>query len=259
MADGDGIPANQGAPDAGGQGGGGGDSLGWRAQLPDDLKANETFTGFKTVGDLAKTHLDLAGKAKELEGKLGDAIPKLKENATEEEVNNYLSALGRPAAPEAYTLPTAPEEFPMSDEAQKWFRHLSFKHGFSQKQAEGFLADYFGLVMKGYEMDQANKVKAVADQIQEMQRDPEWAGDKFDVNVKHVERVLAKFGSEKLTRLFEEAKIDGRHLGNHPDMLRFVWNISKVIGEDTLIRGVPPRSKPEDKEGAVLSYPTMKT
>lgn len=261
MADGDGIPA-AGGPGAGGQGGGGGDSLGWRAQLPDDLKSNEAFTGFKTIGDLAKTHLETSGRAKELEGKLGEAIPKLKEGATEEERNAYFKALGRPDAPDAYTLPSPPDGYPpeaaFDENAQKWFRHLSYKYNFTQSQAEGLLTDYYGLVMKGHEMDQAKKVQTVADQIQELQKDPDWAGDRFDVNVKQVERVLAKFGSERLTRLFEEAKIDGRHLGNHPDMLRFVWNIYKVLGEDTLIHGIPPRSKPKGEEGAQISYPSMK-
>lgn len=257
MADGDGIPA------AGGPGGGGGgDSLGWRAQLPDDLKSNEAFTGFKTVGDLAKMHLETSGKAKELEGKLGDAIPKLKEGATEEEVNNYLSALGRPESADKYVLPDPPKghisETVFDDNAKQWFRHLSFKHGFSQKQAEGLLTDYFGILEKGQEIEQAKKVQAAADQIQELQRDPEWAGDKFEVNVKQAQKVLAKFGSDGLVRLFEEAKIDGRHLGNHPDMLRFVWNIQKVLGEDTLIHGNPPRSKPAGGEEAVISYPSMK-
>ena len=72
MALGDGIDTgnlNPGSEDGG--------NLGWRVQLPDDLKANETFTPFKTVGDFAKAHIETITKAKELEGKLSGSIPKL--------------------------------------------------------------------------------------------------------------------------------------------------------------------------------------
>ena len=54
------------------------------AGLPDDLKTNEAFVPYKTVGEFAKSHLELATKAKEMEGKLGDAIPKLPDDASDE-------------------------------------------------------------------------------------------------------------------------------------------------------------------------------
>ena len=78
------------------------ESLGWRAGLPDDLKQNEAFTAFKTVGELGKDYLGLKAKAAELEGKLGNYVPKLPDNATDEDRNLYYDALGRPKQPSEY-------------------------------------------------------------------------------------------------------------------------------------------------------------
>src|SRR5271167_4246919 len=77
-------------------------SLGWRAGLPDDLKQNTDLANYKTVGDFTKDALSWKGKVSELEGKLGDSIPKLPDDATAEDRNTYLDALGRPAKASEY-------------------------------------------------------------------------------------------------------------------------------------------------------------
>jgi hypothetical protein len=63
MAEGEGTGEGTGT----GAGTGQGEGL-WRAQLPADLKENETFTPYKTLGDFAKAHLETAGKVKDWMG-----------------------------------------------------------------------------------------------------------------------------------------------------------------------------------------------
>ena len=75
------------------------ESIGWRAGLPDDLKQNEAFTSFKTVGEFGKNYLAVKTKAADLEKKLGDYVPKLPDNASDEDRNLYFEALGRPKQP----------------------------------------------------------------------------------------------------------------------------------------------------------------
>ena len=41
----------------------GGVTPAWAAQLPSDLRSNETLTGHKTIGELGKAYLDLHGKS----------------------------------------------------------------------------------------------------------------------------------------------------------------------------------------------------
>src|ERR1035438_4486675 len=81
------------------------ESLGWRAGLPDDLKQNTDIAAFKTVGDFAKNHLETAAKVTKLEGALKDAVPKLPDNATDDERCLYYDALGRPHEAKDYKLP----------------------------------------------------------------------------------------------------------------------------------------------------------
>src|ERR1700677_1477676 len=77
---------------------------GWVAVLPSDLKDKEAFKQFKTVGDFGKDYLAVKAKATEYEGKLANSIPKLGENATQEERNQYFNSLGRPEKPDGYEL-----------------------------------------------------------------------------------------------------------------------------------------------------------
>src|ERR1700691_545729 len=77
----------------------------WTASLPADLKDNKAFSSYKTIGDLAKDHLALADKVKEFDGlkaKLEDSIPKLPDDASDEERTIYFNALGRPEKAEEY-------------------------------------------------------------------------------------------------------------------------------------------------------------
>ncbi len=78
------------------------ESLGWRAGLPDDLKQNADLTNYKTVGDFTKDALSWKGKVSELETKLGDSIPKLPDNATDDDRAVYFDALGRPKEAKEY-------------------------------------------------------------------------------------------------------------------------------------------------------------
>lgn len=106
----------------------------WIAQLPDDLKGNETFTSFKTIGDLAKTHLETVGKVKELDGitaknkeyeaKLANAIFKPGENAKPEEISAYRKAIGMPDAPEGYEFPKREND---SEDMIKFGKKLAFE------------------------------------------------------------------------------------------------------------------------------------
>ena len=79
---------------------------GWIAGLPADLQGNETFVQFKTVGDFAKHHLDVAKthtesetKIKDLEGKMGNAVFIPGNNATDEERTTFSRSSDGPTRP----------------------------------------------------------------------------------------------------------------------------------------------------------------
>ena len=61
----------------------------WMAQLEGDLKNDGSLTKFKTISELGKAY-------KSLEEKLGNAIWKPADDATEEEVKAFYNKLGAP-------------------------------------------------------------------------------------------------------------------------------------------------------------------
>ena len=84
---------------------------GWRAQLPDDLKENEAFTGFEKIGDFANAYLKKGKTQSDLEGKLTNSIQLLKDDASDEDRATFFSKIGRPDKPEGYEFkkPDLPE------------------------------------------------------------------------------------------------------------------------------------------------------
>jgi hypothetical protein len=225
MAEDDGTQGT-GAPD-GMQSTPGNEGLGWRAQLPDDLKGNETFTAFKTVGEFAKTHLDLTGKVKDLQGKVAGSIPKLPENATEEEKDVYYASLGRPEAPDKYKLPELKlaDGLSISEPLKAWFVNEAFKNGLSNAQAGKLFEGYNEMMSQLFTQEAA--IKKEAAQKAEEKLKTEWPGDQYKTNLEITKRAFKKFAEADF-----DAWINETGVGNHPTLIKFFFKVGKAMGED---------------------------
>lgn len=225
----DGSQANAGAPDAGaGQQDGGNQTPGWIAQLPDDLKGNETFTGYKTIGELAKAHLDTSGKVTELEGKLAGTIPKLSENATDEEKAAYRLAMGVPETPEAYDLPRPdlPKGVEYNEPLEKWFRNTAHKAGISAEQAKTLFNDYNQFsteFLKSLEVQRQTTLETGMKALKET-----W-GNHYDDNVAVVKRVQEKIGAAN-----EPMKqwLTAHNAENDPTLIQFLLDLAPGYLDD---------------------------
>ena len=224
-------------------------SLGWRAGLPDDLKANEAFTSFKTVGEFAKAHIETRTKLTEAEGKLKDAIPKLPEDATDEERDVYYHELGRPDKPEEYEFekPTDGQP-PLDDKLVAASKTAFHRLGLTKDQAKG-LSGWWNTYM-------GEIVKAETELRTKQRNDAEVAlkaelGSGYDAAVSTVKKVWADFVPKDAAEFLTTAKLDdGTILGNHPALIRWVLNIAKKTGEDRSPPG-GPRRVPEVTPGIV--------
>lgn len=259
------VPASDQSAAAGGDGSGG--AAAWQAQLPSDLKGNEAFTSFKTIGDLGKTYLETSGKVKEseskvkeqedkvkaLEGRLTtDYIPKPKENATEAEKQAYFKALGRPDKVEDYKFEAAKlppgAEKAYDPKIESWFKEKFFQAGLSKEQAVFLNNEYnTGFVERFNQMATA-KEQARQDSATKLKA--EW-GNKFDENLIVAERALEHFGGKELRDYLEETG-----LKNDVRMIRTLHEIGKSIQDDTLILGKRADSI-EAREPGKLKYPSM--
>lgn len=197
------------------------ESLGWRAGLPDDLKQNEAFKDFKTVGDFAKHHLDVSKKAGDLEGKLKDYVPKLPDNASDEDRGLYYDALGRPKQPSEY-------EFDGEDKnAPEWtnqWKQTFHKHGLTKTQANALSKEWNGAIQKMVEAHNA-KIKTEITQAETALKS-EW-GDKFSENVELAKRLYQKHLGNDFDKDFD-AGTEKTRLST----IRLLVKFAALTGED---------------------------
>jgi hypothetical protein len=229
----------------------GGESLGWRAQLPDDLKAHEAFTAYKTVGDLAKTHLDVAGKNKEYEGKLANSIPKLTEKSTEEERAVYFKAIGRPDTPDGYEI-NVPEGVSADPKFVEGFKKMAYESGLTTPQVSK-LAEWY---LQDQKTGSANLKKAIAQRQEKAVNElkDEW-GAEYDSKLDAANKAVARMVDDDT---YEYMK--GYGLTNDSRMVKFFHKLSEVISEDAFVapKGTPPRQRDKSPGGQpILDFPSM--
>lgn len=204
---------------------------GWRAQLSDDLKSNEAFTGFEKIGDFANDYLKTKGSVTELEGKLENSIPKLSDDATDEDRAAFFNALGRPETMDKYELtkPEIPEGMPYSEEIETGFKTAAHSLGLTQAQTKGLFDWYMNGSIGAFNTDAEARKKASDDGMEALKKEH---GDKYPEYVKTVDRAVQKFGGEEFQKFMDDSGF-----GNNPVIVKTFYNIGKAMGEDTLAGG----------------------
>ena len=206
----------------------------WIAQLPDDLKTNAAFTNYKTIGDLAKAHLDTSGKVTELSGKLEHAIPKLPDNATEEDRSLYYEALGRPKQPSEYQFEGEDKNAP---EWTNFWKTEMHKIGLNGEQAKTLSAKFNGQIQNLV----AAQEKAIKDQnTAAEQKLRSEMGDKFDTNVELAKRMTQKHLGAEFDTTFANLNGESRF-----GVVRLLLKLAQLTGED---RSPASTQRPELKD-----------
>lgn len=217
------------------------DSLGWRAGLPDDLKQNEAFKDFKTVGDFGKDYLAIRTKATELEGKLGKSIPKLQEDATDEQRNQFYDALGRPKQSSEY-------EFDGEDKnAPEWtgqWKQTCHALGLTKIQAKA-LSTAWNASMQG--MVDAHNTKLKAEMTAAETKLKSEMGDKYEANVELAKRMHQKHLGSEFEKDFDNANPVQRFA-----MTRLLLKFAALTGEDRSPQG--GLSKTGSKPPGLINY-----
>ena len=202
------------------------ESLGWRAGLPDELKQNEAFVPFKTVGEFGKNYLEVSEKAKSLESKLGDYVPKLPDNATDEDRNLYYDALGRPKQPSEYELEG--EDKNATEWTKQWKQEFH-SLGLTKQQAKALSSKFNGNIQAMVDAHNAklqNEIKTAETALKS-----EW-GDKFDTNVELAKRLYQKHLGKEFDKDFD-AGTEKTRLST----LRLLVKLASLTGEDKSPQG----------------------
>lgn len=201
-------------------------SLGWRAGLPDDLKENAALKDFKTVGDFAKSYLETSAKVPELEGKLGNSIPKLADNATDEQRNQFYDALGRPKQPSEYEFEGEDKNAP---EWTSYWKQTSHELGLTKTQAKALSGRFNAQMQKLVEAHNTsvqNEMKATETKLKSEM------GDKYEANVELAKRMHQKYLGSEFDKDFENANPTQRF-----GMIRLLMKVANLTGEDRSPQG----------------------
>lgn len=218
------------------------ESLGWRAGLPDELKQDEAFVPYKTVGDFAKAHKETAAKVKDYEGKLANTIPKLGENATPEEREKFYNSLGRPEKPDGYELDGEDKNSP---EWSGYWRNELHRIGVPRDQAKAISAAFNNQMQS---MVDKHNAKILADNATAQATLKAELGDKYDTAVVLVSRLWKDWGKSEVE--FDKA-FASETSSSRTAIMRLLLNVAAKTGEDSSMRSGGQRQTPQ---GTFINY-----
>lgn len=199
---------------------------GWVAGLPDPLKTNEAITKFKTVGDFANDYLATTTKVSDLEKRVANSVPKLPDDATDEDRSLYYEALGRPKQPSEYEFDgedkNAPEwtstwkqEFHSLGLTKTQAKQLSQKWNAQMQQ----MVEAHNTALKNEYSEAETKLKS------------EW-GTKFDTNVELAKRLYQKHIGTEFDKDFDAGTGTTRLA-----TIRLLMKVAELTGEDRSPQG----------------------
>lgn len=158
---------------------------------------------------------------------------------------------GPQGAPETYADFTMPDGIEVNrallDAVQPEFKEL----GLSQIQAQKFIDVYAAQVQVESQASSDSYNQVVKDWVDEAKNDKEIGGDKFDENVGLAKRAIDKYGTPKLVEVLNQTG-----LGNHPEFIRLLTRVGKLIAEDDPGGVTAPVAS--DKTPAEIFYPDLK-
>ena len=135
---------------------------------------------------------------------------------------------GSQTVPETYADFAMPEGITLDEAALTGATPIFKDLGLNQDQAQKLIDVYAAQVQAGMDqqVDAFNQQKAEWRDASEA--DKEFGGDAFDENVKIAQAAISKFGTSELKQLLEDYGV-----GNHPEVIRFMFNVGKLTVEDT--------------------------
>ena len=199
----------------------------WRSSIPEDIRGHKSLDTINDVGALAKSFIN----AQSMIGR--EQVPIPGKYATDDDWKAVDARLGRPETPAGYELENNIAEG-MTDmpEMLDGFRAAAHEVGLRPGQAQGLLNWYNEQMGGQVEVDSGQVDQIRENATMELKRE---YGPAFDDRISNASAVLQEFGQADLA---DVQLHDGSALGDHPEMVRMMVNVSQFIsgkiGEDTL-------------------------
>jgi hypothetical protein len=215
---------------------------GWVAGLPDPLKTNEAITKFKTVGEFANDYLATTTKVSDLEKRVANSVPKLPDDATDEDRSLYYDALGRPKQPSEYEFDGEDKNAP---EWTNFWKQEFHADGLTKTQAKNLSAKFNGQMQKMVEAHNVKMQNEVAEATEKLKN--EW-GTKFDTNVELAKRLYQKHIGNEFDKDFDAGTGTTRLA-----TMRLIMKFAALTGEDRSPQG-NGQPNGEGKQVSFIAY-----
>lgn len=205
-----------------------------KAAEPSVTKEGESLLGAEpTKGPAAK-----AGEALAAETKIADA----KEGAKPAE------AKPGEAAPIEYKF-KLPEGVTLDDKELGKFTAILGKHHASPEQAQELMDLYTSesqaLLKREYDAQMRSWSDLQEKWISEIRADPEIGGNRIDTVLQSTRNLVEQFGGTASEKKALREMLGSTGAGNHPAMARFLYRVSKALGEGSPVPAPTPQASPE--------------
>jgi hypothetical protein len=192
---------------------------GWRDGLSQENRDHGSIKNFKTVNDLAQSHIHA-------QKMLGSSVQIPGESATREDWNKFYSRTGRPEQADGYNFAAvkAPKGFTVAEELVSGFGAAAHGSGLSQQQAANLMSWY--VKASQGEITAAQQRSAAAKQASSQTLRKDWGND-YDRNVQAVNTAMSRFFPEHLQQQVMEVAL------TNADFAKALSDIGSRMGEDT--------------------------
>lgn len=196
----------------------------WTEQLPRDYR--EKFSTFESYKDF----VNAAAEALEVKD---SAIIKPAEDAPQEDWDRFYASVGRPDDPDGYELPNTDKY----GELAGAFKEQAHALGLTTQQAKNLFEWYQKQDESAIEADR-KRIQEEAQSVQEKLK-ADW-GDKFDDQMKNIDRFKKRYGSEELAQELQNPAV-----GNNIELIKALAQAGSDLAPDSLIEGDMKPDKPE--------------
>jgi hypothetical protein len=137
-----------------------------------------------------------------------------------------------PVAPESYEDFAIPEGFETDDDSVKQFSSMAKELDLSQDQAQKLLNKQAELSADMKAQNETARVQREQAWVDELKADAVIGGKNLPETVERANRTLRNLGTPELISLIKD-----NGYGNNPAVVKFMANIDKRLGEDSMVEG----------------------
>ena len=148
-------------------------------------------------------------------------------------------------APEKYEF-SAPEGTAYNENVVTAFSEAARELDLNQESAQKIL-EKIAPALHDRQMQQIEETQN--GWAQASKSDAEFGGDKLNENLAVAKKAIDKFGTPELSQLLNDSK-----LGNHPEIIRLMVRVGKLISEDTFVGSTQGAGAKTDKPKDFAGY-----